>query len=86
MFIAATGKSHGMVDQLLDRQDRRSESTFIYLVATASGTLRDREFCAANGDSEPPEGFSEFNLRYRTLLAEALTLASKLQLPAAGYR
>jgi hypothetical protein len=84
MFEQAGGGGHPWIDQLLDPAGRRDVRTSNYLTATASGTLRDRIFCAENHDSEPAVGFEAFNQRYCELLGEATKLAKELDLPAAS--
>jgi hypothetical protein len=86
MSVSATGSSDPMLERLIDPATRRSHGTPNYLVSTASGTLSDRIFCSENGDTEPVEGYSAFNSRYRVLLAEARDLASSLQRPAVRDR
>ena len=83
MWVEATGLEHPTINTLLDPMQRSSDRTLNYLTATASGTLRDRIFCAANHDREPEEGFDRLNDRYQALLHEAIDLATALQLPAA---
>jgi hypothetical protein len=85
MHIVATGASHPSLDKLTDPEGRRDPATLNWLVATASGTLPDRWFCAENGDREPDEGFPSFNSRWTELLTEAAALAADLRLPAAGH-
>jgi len=85
MQVLASGTSHPALDGLTTPAGRRAPATLNWLVATASGTLRDRWFCSENGDREPDEGYASFNVRWGTLLTEAAELAAELRLPAAGY-
>ena len=85
MHVVATRASHPWLDKLMDPEGRRDPATLNWLVATASGTLSDRWFCAENGDREPNEGFPSFNSRWGELLTEAAGLAAELRLPAAGH-
>jgi hypothetical protein len=83
MYIEIGGSGHPWLARLLDEDGCRDPKTLNYLAATASGTLQDRIFSAANHDREPLGGFDAFNERYRSLLSEAVVLAHDLRLPAA---
>ena len=82
MVREATGTDHAVITGLLDSGRRRDPATLNYLAATASGTLRDRYFCAGNHDREPPEGFGPFNRRWEQLVDEAAQLAHDLGFPS----
>lgn len=85
MFVAAGRDPHPHIEALLDPGLRHDAATLNYLDATASGTLRDQEFSAGNGDRPPPAGFADFNARYQHLLTEVRALADELRLPAMGW-